>query len=626
MITGFNPADMYAADHIRRVLTDLPGRLLRDRRVHHPQGVRLLEGRRRRREPHRSGARPDPRFRRRGRPGGDPPQRHRHAVPEAGPGALRAQADGRALPPASEDHDHLGALRPRPHRATARGPGRAARASARRPAARRTSTSTSPGTRSPSTSLATPETIARHRGADQSLSRPLPLRHRRGRAEGAGEVPRRSTTCTRRCSPSSLPRRARSCARATTSDCSTRPGGACAPGKRQNVRLSNSARAEDGANRHETEPISSSKERGESVALLRARLRCAAVARRFGVQHRFIQGHVTGGGGALSEASVTATASRPGSRCRSGRCGWRLFDRLPGAGLYEVTAALCAYSAAVTKTWRCRWPVGHGRFRTRLRGRGPRPKPTMGIYGFAMLDMGYQGGQNDPDWFDVLRPTKLPAFENEFGEDGHWFAGVRQSRLGVKANMPTAAGEIKTTFEFELFGTGVDAGQTTFRLRHAYGELGSSAPARPGARSWTSTCSRTRSSTGDPNGMVVLPQRAGALDADPGRLALDLRARAPGRARRPAAIYADRIELAERQGALPVSRPLRPSGATPATGATSRSRASCATCEWDDTARRRVRPRAAAHRLGHQPELEHQARRARRCGCSASTAKASRTT
>ena len=31
---------------------------------------------------------------------------------------------------------------------------------------------------------------------------------------------------------------------------------------------------------------------------------------------------------------------------------------------------------------------------------------------------------------------------------------------------------MKTTFEFELFGTGVDEGQTTFRLRHAYGELG----------------------------------------------------------------------------------------------------------------------------------------------------------
>jgi hypothetical protein len=31
---------------------------------------------------------------------------------------------------------------------------------------------------------------------------------------------------------------------------------------------------------------------------------------------------------------------------------------------------------------------------------------------------------------------------------------------------------LKTQFEFELFGTGVDEGQTTFRLRHAWGELG----------------------------------------------------------------------------------------------------------------------------------------------------------
>jgi hypothetical protein len=42
----------------------------------------------------------------------------------------------------------------------------------------------------------------------------------------------------------------------------------------------------------------------------------------------------------------------------------------------------------------------------------------------------------------------------------------------VKSGTPTRFGELKTQFEFELFGTGVDAGQTTFRLRHAYGELG----------------------------------------------------------------------------------------------------------------------------------------------------------
>jgi hypothetical protein len=99
-------------------------------------------------------------------------------------------------------------------------------------------------------------------------------------------------------------------------------------------------------------------------------------------------------------------------------------------------------------------------------------KTTVSLYGFAMLDMGYQFHQNDPDWFDVLRPTKLPSFEDEFEPDGNWFAGVRQSRLGVKTTTPTRLGDLKTTFEFELFGTGVDAGQTTFRLRHAYGELG----------------------------------------------------------------------------------------------------------------------------------------------------------
>jgi hypothetical protein len=97
---------------------------------------------------------------------------------------------------------------------------------------------------------------------------------------------------------------------------------------------------------------------------------------------------------------------------------------------------------------------------------------TMDVYGFAMLDMGYQTKQNDPDWFDVVRPTKLPAFKDEFGADENWFAGVRQSRLGVKTSTPTGLGDLKTIFEFELFGTGVDAGQTTFRLRHAYGELG----------------------------------------------------------------------------------------------------------------------------------------------------------
>ncbi|MFL6230670.1 MAG: DcaP family trimeric outer membrane transporter [Pyrinomonadaceae bacterium] len=94
------------------------------------------------------------------------------------------------------------------------------------------------------------------------------------------------------------------------------------------------------------------------------------------------------------------------------------------------------------------------------------------VYGFAMLDMGYQAGQNHPDWYDVVRPTKLAAFKGEFDPNGHTYFSVRQSRLGVRSSTPTKYGDLKTTFEFELFGTGVDAGQTTFRLRHAYAELG----------------------------------------------------------------------------------------------------------------------------------------------------------
>jgi hypothetical protein len=100
------------------------------------------------------------------------------------------------------------------------------------------------------------------------------------------------------------------------------------------------------------------------------------------------------------------------------------------------------------------------------------PKPSMEIYGFAMLDIGQDFKQIDPDWFDTMRVTKLPSFDNQFGNDNRTFAGVRQSRLGVRTSSPTALGELKTQFEFELMGVGVDSGQTTFRLRHAYGELG----------------------------------------------------------------------------------------------------------------------------------------------------------
>jgi hypothetical protein len=102
----------------------------------------------------------------------------------------------------------------------------------------------------------------------------------------------------------------------------------------------------------------------------------------------------------------------------------------------------------------------------------PKTGSSVDIYGFVMTDSGYNFGVIDPDWFDVVRPTKLPAYPGEFGSNGNTYFGVRQTRFGVKTFTPTPAGNLKTIFEFELFGTGVDAGQTTFRLRHAWGEIG----------------------------------------------------------------------------------------------------------------------------------------------------------
>src|SRR3954469_7554003 len=91
----------------------------------------------------------------------------------------------------------------------------------------------------------------------------------------------------------------------------------------------------------------------------------------------------------------------------------------------------------------------------RLLAQDEEKKKVMEIYGFIMMDAGYNFDQIHPDWYDVVRPTKLPSFKNEFGTDGNFFFSVRQTRFGVKNYIQTGMGELKTQFEFEMFGTGV---------------------------------------------------------------------------------------------------------------------------------------------------------------------------
>jgi hypothetical protein len=97
-------------------------------------------------------------------------------------------------------------------------------------------------------------------------------------------------------------------------------------------------------------------------------------------------------------------------------------------------------------------------------------KPTLDIYGFGQADAIVDFEQNNPAWYDVNRPSKLPSFHHEFGNDGHFYLSPRQSRFGVKGTLPTSNGDVFAQFEFDMFGVGDFAGETTIRLRHAYGQ------------------------------------------------------------------------------------------------------------------------------------------------------------
>lgn len=94
------------------------------------------------------------------------------------------------------------------------------------------------------------------------------------------------------------------------------------------------------------------------------------------------------------------------------------------------------------------------------------------IYGFAQVDYIQDFKRVDPAWDATLRPSKIPTTDGIFGDDGQGIISVRQTRFGVRATQPIGGRDLFVRFEFDMFGVGGDAGQTTFRLRHAYGEWG----------------------------------------------------------------------------------------------------------------------------------------------------------
>ena len=210
MITGFNPTDMYAADHIRRVLHDVPRRVLGHRRVHDSQGVRVGEGRRRDGEPARirrsiacSTSRPrsgwscimhndiDVPF---PKPDAEPYLAQLNAICSCA--IRRRRSSGRT---SASDASFSGASVGGGGRA---GPGRSASSIAR------VRSRVQP--RELRHLLGRNREIHRRVARDdrgdrddaQPASRSIPVRHRQGRPAGSGRRTSRSSRCTRRCSRS----------------------------------------------------------------------------------------------------------------------------------------------------------------------------------------------------------------------------------------------------------------------------------------------------------------------------------------------------------------------------------------------------------------------------------------
>ncbi len=99
--------------------------------------------------------------------------------------------------------------------------------------------------------------------------------------------------------------------------------------------------------------------------------------------------------------------------------------------------------------------------------------PQLELYGHFQIDSIYDFKRVDPTWESTLRPSTIPTTDDVFGTDGNTIISVKQTQFGMKAHTTTPLGLLHGWFEFDFFGTGTDAGDTKFNLRHAWAEIGS---------------------------------------------------------------------------------------------------------------------------------------------------------
>ena len=99
-------------------------------------------------------------------------------------------------------------------------------------------------------------------------------------------------------------------------------------------------------------------------------------------------------------------------------------------------------------------------------------RPRVELFGQLVSDVIYDFYQSAPASFDVVRPTQLPAFSDEFGRDGRQYFSVRPTRFGVRTAFPTKLGRIDGIFDWDLSGTSLQPARAGFALVRAYASLG----------------------------------------------------------------------------------------------------------------------------------------------------------
>ena len=179
--------------------------------------------------------------------------------------------------------------------------------------------------------------------------------------------------------------------------------------------------------------------------------------------------------------------------------------------------------------------------------------PRIDIYGFGQADMIFDFKRNDPNWFDVNRPSKLPAHDLDFNANGNFYGSARQSRLGAKGTLPTGNGDVFAQFEFDMFGVGPDAGQTTIRLRHAYGQWKQIGAGQTNSQFMDVDVFPNILDYWGPNGMLFFRNVQvywRPIDRDGGRTQLTLALERPG-ASGDGGQFADRVQLQNVQPRFP---------------------------------------------------------------------------